>query len=79
MPILALNCRSQVEQVNFLGNNSDDDSLAQAFGSGVRLYDGPDLMQFILVGLAWSFFICCLAHLGSTVDYLLLQIFSDVV
>ena len=32
MPILALNCRSQVEQVNFVGNNSDDDSLAQALG-----------------------------------------------
>ena len=27
---------------------------------------------FILVGLGWCFFVCCLAHRGSTVGFLLL-------
>ena len=48
-------------------------------GSGVRLYDGPDLKLFILVSWGWSFFVSCLAHQGSTGDFLLLQIFSGVV
>ena len=34
---------------------------------------------FILVGLGRSFFVCCLAHRGSTVGFLLLQCSSDVV
>ena len=33
----------------------------------------PTLNQFILVGLGRSFFVCCLAHRGSTVGFLLLQ------
>ena len=33
----------------------------------------------VLVGWAWSFFVCCLAHRGSTGDSFLLQIFSGVV
>ena len=35
--------------------------------------DGPDIKLFILVGLGRSFFVCCLAHRGSTVGFLLLQ------
>ena len=34
---------------------------------------------FILVGLGRSFFVCCLAHRGSTVGFLLLQCSSGVV
>ena len=45
----------------------------------VRLNDGPDIKLFILVGLGRSFFVCCLAHRGSTVDFLLLQCSSGVV
>ena len=41
--------------------------------------DGPDIKQFILVGLGRSFFVCCLAHRGSTVGFLLLQCSSGVV
>ena len=48
-------------------------------GSGVRLDDGPDIKLFILVGLGRSFFVCCLAHRGSTVGFLLLQCSSGVV
>ena len=48
-------------------------------GSGVRLNDGPDIKLFILVGWARSFFVCCLAHRGSTVGLLLLQCFSGSV
>ena len=33
----------------------------------------PDIKLFILVGLGRSFFVCCLAHRGSTVGFLLLQ------
>ena len=47
-------------------------------GSGVRLYDGPDLKLFVLFGWERSFYVCCLAHRGSTCDFLLLQIFSGV-
>ena len=50
-----------------------------AGGSGVRLNDGPDIKLFILVGLGQSFFVCCLAHRGSTVGFLLLQCSSGVV
>ena len=45
----------------------------------VRLNDGPDIKLFILVGLGRSFFVCCLAHRGSTVGFLLLQCSSGVV
>ena len=48
-------------------------------GSGVRLNDGPDIKLFILVGLGRRFFVCCLAHRGSTVGFLLLQCSSGVV
>ena len=41
--------------------------------------DFPDIKLFILVGLGRSFFVCCLAHRGSTVGFLLLQCSSDVV
>ena len=54
-------------------------SLLHAGGSGVRLNDGPDIKLFILVGLGRSFFVCCLAHRGSTVGFLLLQCSSGVV
>ena len=37
-----------------------------------------DIKLFILVGLGRSFFVCCLAHRGSTVGFLLLQCFSGV-
>ena len=40
---------------------------------------GPDIKLFILVGLGRSFFVCCLAHRGSTVGFLLLQCSSGVV
>ena len=50
-----------------------------ADGSGFRLNDGPDIKLFILVGLGRSFFVCCLAHRGSTVGFLLLQCSSGVV
>ena len=39
----------------------------------VRRWDGPGIKLFILVGWGRSFFVCCLAHRGSTVDVLLLQ------
>ena len=41
--------------------------------------DGPNIKLFILVGLARSFFVYCLAHRGSTVGFLLLQCSSGVV
>ena len=41
--------------------------------------DGPDIKLFILVGLGRSFFVCCLAHRGSTVGFLLRQCSSGVV
>ena len=41
--------------------------------------NGPDIKLFILVGLGRSFFVCCLAHRGSTVGFLLLQCSSGVV
>ena len=44
-----------------------------------RASDGPDIKLFILVGLGRSFFVCCLAHRGSTVVFLLLQCSSGVV
>ena len=50
-----------------------------ADGSGVRLNDGPDIKLFILVGWGRSFFVCCSAHRGSTVGFLLLQCSSGVV
>ena len=46
--------------------------------SGVRLNDGPDIKLFILIGWGWSFFVCYLAHRGSTVGFLLLQCSSGV-
>ena len=46
--------------------------------SGVRLNDGPDNKLFILFGWGRSFFVCCLAHRSSTVDFLLLQCYSGV-
>ena len=46
---------------------------------GVRLYYGPHLKLFGLVGWGRGFFICCLAHRGSTGDSRLRQIFSGVV
>ena len=39
----------------------------------------PQWKLFILVGLGRSFFVCCLAHRGSTVGFLLLQCSSGVV
>ena len=39
----------------------------------------PNIKLFILVGLGRSFFVCCLAHRGSTVGFLLLQCSSGVV
>ena len=55
------------------------DYVIHAGGSGVRLNDGPDIKLFILVGWGRSFFVCCLAHRGSTVGFLLLQCSSGVV
>ena len=37
-----------------------------AGGCGARLYDDPDIKLFILVGWDQNFFVCCLAHRGST-------------
>ena len=51
----------------------------QTGGSGVRLYDGPDLKLFILVGWDRRSSVCCFVHRGSTDNLLLLQISSDVV
>ena len=48
-------------------------------GSDVRLNDGPDIKQFILIGWGRNFFVCCLAHRGSTVGFLVLQCSSGVV
>ena len=48
------------------------------FSNGIANYDGPDIKLFILVGLGRSFFVCCLAHRGSTVGFLLLQCSSGV-
>ena len=39
----------------------------------------PDIKLFILVGWGRSFFVCCLAHRGSTVGFLSLQCSSGVV
>ena len=44
-----------------------------------RLNDSPDIKLFILVRLGRSFFVCCLAHRGLTVGFLLLQCSSGVV
>ena len=41
--------------------------------------DSPDIKLFILVGLGRIFFVCCLAHRGSTVGFLLLQCSRGVV
>ena len=41
--------------------------------------DGPDIKLFILVGRCRSFCVCCLAHRGSTVGFLLLQCSRGVV
>ena len=46
---------------------------------GVRLNDGPDIKLFISVGWGRSIFVCCLAHRGSPVGFLLLQCSSGVV
>ena len=43
------------------------------------LLDGCDIKLFILVGWGRRFFVCCLAHRGSTVGFLLLQCSSSVV
>ena len=48
-------------------------------GSCVRLYDGPGLKLFILIGWDRSYFVCCLVHRGSTDDLFLLQISRCVV
>ena len=45
----------------------------------VSLSDGPNLKLFIFVVRGRSFFVCCLAHRGSTVGFLLLQCSSGVV
>ena len=50
-----------------------------AGGSGVKLYGGPDLKLFTLVGWDRSSFVCCFVHRGSTDDLLLIQIYSCVV
>ena len=34
-----------------------------------KVHDGPNIKLFILVGLGWSSFVCCLAHRGSTVVF----------
>ena len=51
----------------------------RAGGPGVGLGDGPDVELFVLVGLGRSFFICCLAHRGSAVGFLLLRCSGGVV
>ena len=48
-------------------------------GVSLRLNDGPVIKLFILVGWGRSFFICCWAHRGSTVGFLLLKCSSGVV
>ena len=55
-----------------------DNFAALFFNSGVRLYEGPDLKLFSLVGWAPKLFVCCLVHRGSN-DDILLQISSVVV
>ena len=45
----------------------------------MRHNDGPDLKLFILVGWDRSSFVCCLVHLDSTDDLLLLQISIGVI
>ena len=55
------------------------EKLFHASGSGVRLYDGPDLKLYILVSWDRSSLVCCLVHRGSTDDLLLLQIVSCLV
>ena len=54
-------------------------ALLHVGGSGVRLYDDPDVKVFILVGWDWSSSVFCLVHRGSTGDIRLLQISSGVV
>ena len=44
-----------------------------------RASDGPNIKLFILAGWGRSFFVCCLAHRGSTVGFLLLPCPSGVV
>ena len=46
--------------------------------TGVRLNDCPDIELFILVGWGRSFFVRYLAHRGSTVGFLLLQCFLEL-
>ena len=36
-------------------------NVAQAVGSGIRLYDGPDIKLFSLVGWGAELLVCCLA------------------
>ena len=64
----------QIKYNNVLHNQTlEQVTSAKYLGmSGVRLSDGPDIKLFILVGLGRSFFVCCLAHRGSTVGFLLL-------
>ena len=45
-------------------------NVAQAVGSGIRLYDDPDIKLFILVGWGPELLVCCLAHLSSTGAFL---------
>ena len=59
--------------------------LASKFNVGLKtlLHQGlsePECIKlFILVGWGRSFVVCCLAHRGSTVGFLLLQCFGGVV
>ena len=46
---------------------------------GRQINDGPDIKLFILVGWGRSVFVCCLAHRGSTVGFVLLQCSSGVI
>ena len=48
------------------------------FASLFKCNNGPDMKLFSLVGWGRSCFVCCLAHRGSTVDFLLLQCSSGV-
>ena len=73
--MLVNDCHSDVSPVNISDSDSDSDSG----GSGVRLNDGCDIKLFILVGWDRRFFVCCLAHRGSTVGSRLLQCSSGVV
>ena len=52
--------------------------MQHAGGPSFRLYADPDLKLFILVGWDRSFFVCCLAHRGSTDDSICIPIFSGV-